>query len=89
MKTYASGDNAGLKFAVNVPNSEASRVRGLLLRSFTSPSHSPITIISLSKRYHRSVILPYCIAGVEDNEKMVKKVEGVKPPQRFPSSLTD
>jgi DNA polymerase elongation subunit (family B) len=34
-------------------------------------------------------VLPYCIAGVEDNETMVKKVEGVKPPQRLPSSLTD
>jgi hypothetical protein len=41
MKTYASGDNAGLKFAVKVPNSETSRVRGLLLRSFASPDHEP------------------------------------------------
>jgi hypothetical protein len=49
MKTYASGDNAGLKFAVNVPNSEASSVRGLLLRSFTSPDHEP-------KMYPRSGI---------------------------------
>jgi hypothetical protein len=53
-----------------------------------NPSHAPFEN-HRSKRYYRSVILPYYIAGVEDNETMVKKVEGVKPPQRLPSSLTD